>query len=154
MDQRVDAAPGAAGGDAQQAPGGGLAEVHREIGDDQEVVLLRDVARLLVVFGDGGVLVAQIHLDDLLHVLVQVRQPLLDLPGLRPDAAVDELLLVIRQVHDAGEVLAEADGIHDGEVQPARGRRDSRRRMMLLSAPMASSCPRSAVSNRIEPCSG
>ena len=99
---------GAAGGDAQQALGGGLAEVRREIRDDQEVILLRDLARLLVVLGDRRVLVAQIHLDDLLHVLVQVGQPLLDLARLRPDAAVDELLLVVGQVHDAGEVLPQA----------------------------------------------
>ncbi len=33
------------------------------------------------------------------------------------------LLLVIGQVHDAGEVLAEADRINDGEAQPARRRR-------------------------------
>ena len=45
-----------------------------KIGDDQEVILFRDDARFLVVFGDGGIFIAQIHLDDLLHVLVEVGQ--------------------------------------------------------------------------------
>ena len=43
--------------------------------------------------------------------------------GLRPDAAVDELLLVIGQVHDAGEVLAQPDGVNDGEVRAGRAAR-------------------------------
>ena len=120
MNEHIHPAARPAGGDAQQPLGGGLREVRREIRHDQEVILLRNHARLLVVFRDGGILVAQIHLDDLLHVLVQVGQLLLDLARLRPDAAVDDLLLVVGQVHDAGEVLPQAHGVKDGEVQPAR----------------------------------
>ena len=77
-------------------------------------------AGLGVVFGDGFVFVAEIHLDDLFHVFVQLRQLFLELVGLCPDAAVDVALLVIGQVHEAGEILAEADRIKNGEIQLAR----------------------------------
>ena len=53
MDERVNPATRAARGDAQQPLGGGLAEVHRKIRDDQEMIFLRDVPGLLVVFGNG-----------------------------------------------------------------------------------------------------
>ena len=121
MDERIDAAPGAAGGDTQQAFGGGIAEVDGKIGDHEEMVLFGDHAGLVVVFGDGGVIVAQVHLDDLLDMLVEAGQALLDLRRLRPDAAVDDLLLVVGQVHNAGEILSEADRVDDGEVQPSGG---------------------------------
>jgi len=37
----------------------------------------------------------QAHLDDLSSVLMRSGEALLDLAGLRPDAAVDELLFVV-----------------------------------------------------------
>ena len=98
----------------------GLAEARREIRDDEEVIFLRHAAGLLVVFGDRRVLVAQIHLDDLLDVLAELGEPLLDLVALRPDAAVDEALLVIAKVHEAGEILPEADRVDDREARPCR----------------------------------
>ena len=155
MDEREDAAARAAGGDAPQALGRGVAEIHREIGDDQEMIFLRDAAGLLVVFGDGRVFVAQIHLDDLFHVLVQLGELFLDLVALRPDAAVDEAVLVIGEVHEAGEVLAEADRVEDGEAELARRRGGEQPENDVVDR--ADNCRRpadSAVSNRSEPCSG
>ena len=111
MNEGEDAAARAAGGDALQPLRRDVAEIGREIGDDEEVIFFGDAAGLLVVFGDGRVLVAQVHLDDLLDVLAQFREALLDLVALRPDAAVDEAFLVIGEVHEPREILA-------------RGRRD------------------------------
>ncbi len=122
MDEREDAAARAAAGDALQPLHRDLAEVRREVRDDEEVVFFRDAAGLLVVFGDRRVFVAQIHLDDLLDVLAQLGEPLLDLVALRPDAAVDEAFLVVGEVHQAGEVLAEPDRVDDGERELARRR--------------------------------
>jgi hypothetical protein len=70
MNEGVNAATRSAGGDVAQALGGGLAEVHGERCNDQEMVFLGDRPRLRVVLGDRLVLVPQIHLDHLLHVLV------------------------------------------------------------------------------------
>ena len=63
------------------------------------MIFFRHATGLLVVFRDGRVFVAQVHLDDLLHVLVQVAEFFLELTGLRPDTAVDAARLVICQVH-------------------------------------------------------
>ena len=123
MNQGVHAAPGSAADDAEEAPDRQVAEVHREIGDDQEVVRLGDSAGLCVEFRDGGVLVAEVKLGDFFDVLVQLNEPLLDVFGLRPDAAIDQAVLVIGQVHEAGEALAEAHGIQDGK-HDATGRRN------------------------------
>ena len=71
------------------------------------MIFLRHAARLLIVLGDRRVLVAQIHLDHFLDVLIELREPLLDLALLRPDAAVDQRLLIIGQVHQPGEILPE-----------------------------------------------
>jgi len=108
VQQRINTAPGAAGSNAQQPPGGNVAEIHREIRYDKKLILLRNDPCLLVVLRDSGVFVAQIHLDDLLHMLVEIGQPLVDLRALRPNLAVDELLLVIGKVHHPGEVLGPA----------------------------------------------
>ena len=86
------------------------------------MIFFRDAAGLRVVFRDGRVFVAQIHLDDFLHVLVQLREPFLELRRLRPDAAVDAALLVIGEVHERGKILAEADRIKNRETQFARRR--------------------------------
>ena len=86
------------------------------------MIFLREVAGLRVVFGDGRVVVAEIHLDDFFHVLVQLREPLLNLRRLRPDAAVDAASLVIGEVHQRGEILAEADRVYDRKTQFARRR--------------------------------
>ena len=63
------------------------------------MIFFRHAPGLRVVFSYGGVFVAEIHLDDFLHVLVEFREPFLELSRLRPDAAVDAALLVIREVH-------------------------------------------------------
>src|SRR5208282_1717287 len=98
MNQREHAAAGAAGGDVDEAAAGRFAEVHREIGNDEEMIFLGDAAGLGVVFRDRFVFVAEIHLDDLLHVFVQLRQLFLELGGLRPNPAVDVAFLIIGQV--------------------------------------------------------
>ena len=51
---------------------------------------------------------------------VSIGQPLFDVGRLGPDAAVDQLLVVIGQVHERGEVLAEADRVDDREPHLAR----------------------------------
>ena len=53
-------------------------------------------------------------------MLVEIGQPLVDLRALRPNPAVNELLLVIGQVHHPGEVLAKPNWINDREIEPAR----------------------------------
>jgi len=45
----------------------------------------------------------------------QLRELFFNLIGLRPDAAVNELLRMVGEMHHAGEVLAQADGIDDRE---------------------------------------
>ena len=82
-----------------------LGEVGREVGDHQNAERLGDLAGLGVVLLDRLELVAQVLLDHVLHVLGQVGQPLLDVLRLGPDAAGDERLVVVGQVHEGGEVL-------------------------------------------------
>ena len=103
-----------------QPLGGRLAEVGREVGDDQDAERLGHLAGLGVVFLDRLELVAQVLLDDVLHVLGQVGEPLLDLLRLGPDPAGDQHLVVVGQVHEGGEVLAQADGVDDREPHLAR----------------------------------
>ncbi len=122
VDQCIDTAAWTADGDALEALGRGIAEVGGEVCDDEEVVFFCDAACLLIVLGDRGVFIAKVHLDDLLDVLIEFGESLLDLVALRPDAAVDEALLVIGEMHEASEVLAEADGINDGEGHLSRRR--------------------------------
>ena len=121
--QHEDAAPRAALDDAAEPAGGFLGEPGREIGNDQEPVGLGDLARLLVVRLDRLELVAQILLDDRFHVLGQVGQPLLDVPGLRPDAGTDEPLVVVGQPHKPRERLPEPDRVHHRQPGLARGQR-------------------------------
>ena len=110
----------AAGCNTLQTFHGDLAEVRREIRDDEELIFLRETTGLRVVFRKRRVFVSQIHLRDLLDVFVEVGEALLDLRLLRPDAAVDETILEIREVHDAGEVLSEADRIKNRECESSR----------------------------------
>ena len=97
----------------------------REVGDDKEIVFLGDVSGDLVVFRDALILIAQIHLDDLFDVLVELAEFFFDLRLLRPDAIVDQAVFVIGEVHQSGEIFAQADGI-DGmlklEVEPAQSK--------------------------------
>ena len=64
------------------------------------MIFLGDVAGLLVVFRNGRVLVAQIHLDDLLHVLIEVGQALLDLA-----ARLEEVRVTVVGAHLTGQPL-------------------------------------------------
>ena len=120
MDQQVNAAARAAGGDAQQALRRRLAEGRGKAGNHHETVLLRDGPGLRVVFVERRILVTKVHLDDLLDVLVQLRQPLFDLRRLRPDPPVDERLLIVAEVHQPGEVLPETDRIDQRENRTPR----------------------------------
>ena len=55
-------------------------------------------------------------------MLVEVGKPLLDLAGLRENAAVDDVVVVIRKMHHAREILPELHRIDDGEAEFAGGR--------------------------------
>ena len=119
QDQGVDAAPRPAVDDADQPPDGVVVEVGREVGDDEDPERLGDLAGHRVVFLDRLELVAQVLLDHVLHVLGQVGQPLLDVGRLGPDPAGDQELVVVGQVHEGGEVLAQADRVDDREADLA-----------------------------------
>ena len=118
--QGINPATGSAHRDALQALGRRLAEARGKIRNDKEVILLRDIARLLVVVSNGLVFIAEIHLDHFLDVLVELTQLLLDLPPLRPDPPVDHTVLVVSQMHDPREVFPQPNRIDNGEVQLAR----------------------------------
>ena len=108
-DERVHAAARAAGADGRELAGGGLAEPRGKIRGDDHVVRLGHFAGRLVVLVDRGELVAEVLLQHLLHVGGDEGQPLVDVLGVGPDAAAGEqLLVVVGQVHEGGEVLAEA----------------------------------------------
>jgi hypothetical protein len=62
----------------------------------------------------------------------EVGELLLDLGWLRPDAAVDEIFLKIRQVHYSGEVLTEAHGIDDRKLEFSRRRRGEQAQQHLV----------------------
>jgi len=113
MNECEDTAARTAHDDAFQPRHARLTEPSGQPGNDEEVILLRHAARLLVVLGDRCIFIAQIHLDDFLDVLVELGEALLDVIPLRPDAAVDERWLVIGQMHQSGKVLPQTDGIDD-----------------------------------------
>ena len=119
MHEREHAAARSASEDAFQPRHCALAESRRQSGDDEEVILLRHAAGLFVVFGDRCVFVAQVHLDDLLDMLVELLKAFFDVIALRPDAAIDQSGLVIGEMHQTGKVLAKADGVDNGEVRLA-----------------------------------
>ena len=122
MNEGENAATRSAGDDAEQTSHGQIAEVDREIGDDEVMVRLGDATGLLVVFGNGGVFVAEVELGHFFDVLVQLAETLFDMFGLGPDSPVDQAFLVIGQVHESGEALPEVMGIENGEEHPARRR--------------------------------
>ena len=110
----IDAAAGAAGGDARQPPGARFGEVRRKIGDDDEPIGLRHFGDGVVI-ADRGVFVAEVFLDHHLHLFGDVGEPLLDLLRLGPDAVGDEQFVVIGEMHEARELLAEPQGVDDRE---------------------------------------
>jgi len=122
VEEEVDAAARSAGCQAEESFDGEVGEVDGKVGDDEEVIFFGEATCALVVFGEGGVVVAQVHLGDFFDVFVQFGEAIFDLGGLGPDAAVDEAVFVVGQVHEAGEVLSEADGVEDGEGDAAGGR--------------------------------
>ena len=118
--QGIDAAPRAAVDDADQAAQRGVVEIGREVGDDQDPERLGDLAGHRVVLFDRLELVAQVLLDHVLHVLGEIGQLLLDVLRLGPDAVGDQKLVVIAQMHERGEILAQADRVDDGVADLAR----------------------------------
>ncbi len=112
-DEREDAATGAAADDAGQAADRLFVEVGRKVSDHQEAVWLGQVAGLAVVGVDAVEFVAEVLLDDVLHVAGQLGEAGLDVFGFGPDASADQGLFVIDQVHEAGEVFAQADWVKD-----------------------------------------
>ena len=122
-DERIDAAARPGTRQADEPARRVLAEVDREMRDDQEVKRLRDLAGLSVVLGQGFVLIAQILLQHVFHVNREVREPFVDLRRLGPDAAIDELFVVVGQVHEGGEIFAAANRIDNGATNLAGGHR-------------------------------
>ena len=120
VDQGVYAAAGATGEDAGQAAGRRVTEVGGKVTHHHEAVGLGDLARVPVVLRDRLVFIAQVLLDDVLHVLGKIGETLLDVPCLRPDLAADQLIVVVGQVHEARKVLTEPDGIQDREADLSR----------------------------------
>ena len=120
--QEIDAAPWPGRGDGEELLDSAGGEAMRKIRDDKKAVFLRDVPGLGIVFCDGAELIAQVHLDDFLQVLVEFREPFLDLIGLGPDFARDEGFLVICEPHHAGEGFPKGHGIEKSKGNPAGGR--------------------------------
>ena len=62
-------------------------------------------------------------------MVVDFGEAFLDMGGLGPDAVGDEQFLVIRQMHQAGEILAQADRVDEYTGRPAGwvGRQDAQR---------------------------
>ena len=118
--QHEHAAAGAAGHDALQPLRGRFREIGGKVGHHQHAVRLGHLAGKRVVLLDRLELLAQVDLDDVLHVLGQVGQTLLDVRRVGPDAAGDELLVVVGQVHEGREVLAQPHRIDDREADLAR----------------------------------
>ena len=121
--QDEHATAGPAGHDALQSLHGRLGKVRRKIGDDQNAVRLGHLAGKGIVIKDRLELVAEIDLDHVFHVLRQVGQSLLDVVGVGPDAAGDELLVEVGQVHEGGKVLAQAHRVEDRKADLARRHR-------------------------------
>src|SRR5207302_10625139 len=113
MNQSEHTATRPAGGDAKEAADSQITEVYRKIGDDQEVIRFGDAARLFVVICNGLVFIPEIELGNLFDMLIQLGEALLDVIGLRPDAAIDEAVFVIREVHKAGEALSAVELVED-----------------------------------------
>ena len=80
------------------------------------------LARLGVVIIDGLELIPQIFLDDRFHVLGQVGQLLVDLILAGPDAPADQRIVVVGQMHEPREILAQTDWIDNGEPHAAGGK--------------------------------
>ena len=115
--QRVDPAARSAHRDALEAFHRGLTETCREVCDDKEVIFLGDVAGLLVIVRDGLVLVAEIHLDYLLNVLIEFTEFFLNLPPLGPDPPIDDTVFEIGEVHDSREVFPQTHRVNDREAE-------------------------------------
>ena len=131
-----------------------LAEVRQEIRDDEELIFsARRPACALYSASDAYSLRRYICVTFSI-VLVEITEAVLDLRLLRPDAAVDQALLKIREVHDAGKILAKADGVKNRERQSSGRALVSRRKTRLFNAPMTCSCPEVFVSNKTDACVG
>ena len=109
--------------DARESSSGFVVEVRGEVRDDEESIRLRDLTRGEVVRVDRFELVPQVLLDHRLHVFGDVGELLFDLARFGPDAFAHQARQFVLEVHEAREVLAEADRIEDRETSLARGHR-------------------------------
>ena len=121
--QCVDPAAGSRLGDAGQSLPGVLGQVRGEIRHHQEVVGLGDLAGGGVVLVDGFVFVAEIGLDDILHVFGEIVELLLDVAGLGPDLLDHRQFVMVREVHEAREALPQSHGIDHREPRLSGGQR-------------------------------
>ena len=122
-DQRIDTAARPAPHDAAQSPDRCLGEADREVRDHEKAIGLGQLSGLHVVGVDGLELVPQVLLDDVLHVVGKVGQPLLDVAVVGPNPPADQVFVVIGEVHEAREILAEPHGIENREMHPPRRQR-------------------------------
>ena len=82
------------------------------------MIFFRRDSRLGIVISDRLELIAKVHLDDLLHLLVEFSQALLDLAGLRPDPSINRVVFVVSEVHQTGKALTQSRGIDYREIDP------------------------------------
>ena len=120
-DEGAHATAGTAGSDAHQSLGCFGVEVGWIIGDHQQAEGFSDFAGIFVVRFDARVLVPQVLLDDAFHVAGEIDQPLFEVMLFGPDAVGDECFIVISQVHEGGEVVAQPDRIEHGQPGFAGG---------------------------------
>ena len=135
----MHAATGAALQNAGETLGGLVRNIDREVRHHQEAIGLGNFAGLFVVGLNRGVLIAQVLLDDRLHVLSEVRKSLLNVPHVRPNSVGDQEFHLVCQVHEAGETLTKPHRIHEDEscLAGRNGNQEPRDRVLQDAQPIS-----------------
>ena len=135
----MHAATGAALQNACEALGGLVGNIHREVRHHQEAIGLSNLAGLFVVCLNRWVLVAQVLLNDRLHVLSEVRKSLLNVTHISPDSISDQQFHLVCQVHEPGETLAEPHWVHEDEAcfASGNGNQESGNRVLQDAQPIS-----------------
>ena len=85
------------------------------------MVFFRNVSCGFIVFRQGFVFIAEIHLSDLLHVLGEILEALFDLTGLGPDPSIHQLIVVVCQMHEPRKALPQPYRINQRETHSPNG---------------------------------
>ena len=93
-----------------------LREPRWKIGEHDHTQWLRQLARLLIKLRDRGEFIAQKFLNDRLDIFREIRQLLLNVARLAPDALADKRLHFIGEMHEARETLTKANRIEEIET--------------------------------------